>query len=47
MKFEDLVTGNVVDSDNEIVIEQYKKHSDRYKPVKIKVEKTTKKAEKE
>ena len=34
MKFKDLVTGAVLDANNEMVIEQYKKHTDRYKEVK-------------
>jgi hypothetical protein len=39
MKFFDDVTKATLETDNEIVIAQYKKHSDRYKVVE---EKTTK-----
>ena len=34
MKFKDALTGAVLNVTNDVVIEQYKKHSDRYKEVK-------------
>lgn len=34
MKFRDNLTGATLEVNNEIVIEQYKKHTDRYKEVK-------------
>lgn len=34
MKFKDLQTGNVLETTNAEVVEQFKKHSDRYKEVK-------------
>lgn len=33
MKFKDLMTGNILDAGNVDVIEQFKKHTDRYEPV--------------
>ena len=36
MKFKDLTTGNIVESENEFVIVQYKNYPDRYKEVKAK-----------
>ena len=38
MKFKDLTTGNIVESENEFVIVQYKNYPDRYKEVKAKKE---------
>lgn len=34
MKFKDLITGATLEAANELVIEQYKKHPDRYKEIK-------------
>ena len=34
MKFKDLVTGCILECNNEVVVEQYKKHPDRYKEIK-------------
>lgn len=47
MKFKDLVTGNVIESDNDFVVEQYKKYPERYKEVKVKATKPVTKADKE
>ena len=44
MKFKDLITGNVIETENEFVIEQNKKHTEKYKEIK---EKPAKKADKE
>lgn len=43
MKFRDLVTKAVIETDNEFVIEQMKKHRDRYKEVKPETKKTEEK----
>ena len=40
MKFRDNLTGATLEVNNEIVIEQYKKHTDRYKEIKPEVKKT-------
>lgn len=37
-KFKDLTTGAVLETDNEFVIEQYLKYSDRYQEIKGKPE---------
>lgn len=42
MKVKDLVTGGILTTDNEFVIEQLKKNPDRYKEVKTETKKTTK-----
>ena len=39
MKFKDTVTGFVLETDNKFVIEQYKKHSERYAEIKPKAQK--------
>ena len=38
MKFKDTLTGAVLETNNEFVINQYKKYTDRYKEVKDKTE---------
>ena len=38
MKFKDTLTGSVLETSNELVIEQFKKHQERYKEVKAKSE---------
>lgn len=47
MKFKDLITGNVIECNNDFVIEQYKKYSDRFKEIKVKESKSVKKADEE
>ena len=47
MKFKDLATGYIVESDNEFVIEQYKNHPDKYKEIKAKETKPVEKTDKE
>ena len=43
MKVKDLTTGNILESNNEIVIEQFKKNPDRYKEVKAEPKKVAEK----
>jgi hypothetical protein len=43
MKFKDIITGATLDVANEFVIEQYKKHTERYKEVKPEPKKTEEK----
>jgi hypothetical protein len=47
MKFKDLVTGNVVESNNDFVVAQYKKNPTRFKEVKAKTTKPATKTNKE
>lgn len=44
MKFTDLLTGYTLETDNDFVIDQYKKNTERYKELKAK--KTSDKTEK-
>ena len=43
MKVKDLTTGNVLESTNEIVVEQFKKNPDRYKEIKAEPKKVAEK----
>lgn len=46
MKFKDIKTGAILDTDNEFVILQFKKHAERYKEVKEIKEKNRSKIDK-
>jgi hypothetical protein len=46
MKFKDLILGNILETSNEFVINQYKNHTDRYEEVKEIKEETTKRRKK-
>lgn len=37
-KFKDMITGAILETDNEFVIEQYLKYADRYREIKGKAE---------
>lgn len=37
MKFKDLKLGNILETSNEFVIEQYKNHAERYEEIKEEV----------
>ena len=46
MRVKDLLTGNIIEVSSEIVIDQFKKHSDRYKEIMPEVNPEQKKTKK-